>query len=206
MEQKTLERVDTEGLIEFLRSDVVALTSRPTADGPIIITDQVFDFSNLNDFHKRKVIQIISDGALLFERCIFIGSLWIKDSDFEFIAFKNCFFIKPNFGKTPDQFESLAFTDVSTKLVKIENCILDYPLSITGASISKMKFDYLTCPRLWLQGIYNPKYKELSIFRFSGRRIYLPDQQFRELNLDDIVLRQVEGNKANVRVNYPDLT
>ena len=152
--QKTLECVDSEALVQFLRSDEVSLMS-PAADRSLEITDQSFDFSKIGEYRKTKTIEITSGKRITFERCIFIGSLRFKNSNFENIRFKNCHFIKPDFGVNPSGLESISFSEVTTKYLTIEQTLLRSPISIHQGCIKELRFNYVTCPRLWLQSMSN---------------------------------------------------
>jgi hypothetical protein len=194
----------SEALTQFLQSDDVALMSTE-ADGELKIKDLVFDFSKIEDYDRMKTIEGIKGKRLIFERCIFTGSLRFKDCQFESIRFKHCQFIKPSFGIEPSSLKSLSFSEVTAKWFTIENSFFERPISIHSGNVKELKFNYVTCPRLWLQSMWNES-TSLSIHRFLGRRIYLPsERKFEHLWLDDQILRQVEGNKINVQVKIPGL-
>ena len=203
---KTLECVGSEELINFLSNEELEFVGK-IDETFITVKNRFFDFSEIKEFRKTKKIQLGAKRSLKFENCVFVGSLLFEDCEIHGITFSYCVFKKPDFtGQIPSNLQSLYFLNVSAYAIVICNCMFDCPVAISGGDISGVVFNTVTCPRLWLQNMNNGE-ATLSIRRFLGRKIYLPSHRsFKELHVEDLIVRQIEGRTTGWKIQVVDLS
>lgn len=168
--------------------------------GHIEIFNKIFDFSEINDPRREKMLRNIKGSILCFNQCIIIGSLFLGNCNFSAITFKNCQFIEPDFEIKPERLYSIRLSSIKAVVVSFIDSFFANPIAISDGEIKDLTFRRVTCPTLWLQSMDNRSSK-LKIEGFLGSTIYLPqDTCFETLGIDHLSFPLLNGDTRNSKV------